>query len=72
MDDSFLQVCQPHTNQSGYLEDFCDGLMLKEHPLFGQDKDAIQIFLYYDDVEMCNPLGSKKTVHKLGKCLTIA
>ena len=66
----FLQVCQPHTNRCGYLEDFCDGLMLKEHPLFQLDKEALQIFLYYDDVEMCNPLGSKKTVHKLGEGLT--
>ena len=21
---------------------------------------------YYDDLEICNPLGSKKSVHKLG------
>ena len=57
----FLQACQPHTNRSGY---FCDRLMLKEHPLFQLDKEALQIFLYYDHVEMCNSLGSKKTVHK--------
>ena len=41
--------------------------MHMEHPLFREDQKALQIFLYYDDVEMCNPLGSKKTVHKMGK-----
>jgi hypothetical protein len=42
----------------------------KKHLLFGQDQTALQICLYYDDVEMCNPLGIKKTVHQLGMWLT--
>ena len=25
-----------------------------------------QIFLYHDDVEVCNPIGSKRVIHKLG------
>lgn len=28
--------------------------------------DALQIFLYYDELEICNPLGSKVKIHKLG------
>lgn len=27
----------------------------------------LQINIYYDDAEVCNPLGSKSKVHKLGK-----
>ena len=23
-------------------------------------------FLYYDDLELCNPLGSRRTIHKIG------
>jgi hypothetical protein len=66
IDGVFEEVCNSHQNKDGYLEDLCDGTMTKKHPLFGQDLTALQICLYYDDVEMCNPLGSKKTVHKLG------
>ena len=25
-----------------------------------------QIFLYYDELELCNPLGSRRGVHKIG------
>lgn len=28
---------------------------------------ALQIFFYYDDVEVCNPFGSKAKLHKLSK-----
>lgn len=24
------------------------------------------MFLYYDDLELCNPLGSRRTIHKIG------
>ena len=24
------------------------------------------MFLYYDDLELCNPLGSRRSVHKIG------
>ncbi len=46
--------------------DFCDGSLYKEHPLFSMHKDALQIVIYYDDVEVVNPLGSYRGVHKLG------
>ena len=49
------------------MEDFCDGKTYKEHPLFSSNPTALQIMLYYDDVEICNPLGSRAKVHKLGK-----
>ena len=44
---------------------FCDGSFYKNHPLFRQYPDALQVLLYYDDVELCNPLGSKIKKHKL-------
>ena len=48
------------------LSDFCDGMYFKDHKLFNHHKNALQIMLYYDDVEICNPLGSHTKVHKLG------
>ena len=47
------------------LGDYCDGELFATSELFQDDPCALQIQLYYDELELCNPLGSKK--HKLGK-----
>ena len=49
------------------MGDYCDGDLFKSHPLFGEDPCALQIQLYYDEVEFCNPIGSRRGVHKLGE-----
>ena len=48
------------------MGDFCDSQAYKDNSLFQEDKSALQIQLYYDDVEAVNPLGSNTKVHKLG------
>ena len=53
-------------HQDGKIEDFCDGERYKNHPLFSKDASALQIIAYYDEVEICNPLGSHVKQHKLG------
>ena len=53
----------------GFLVDYCDGETFKKHPLFSVRKGALQLLFYYDDLEICNPLGSKRTVHKIGVTL---
>ena len=40
--------------------------MYKSHPLFSSTL-SLEILAYYDDVEVCNPLGSRAEKHKLGK-----
>ena len=49
------------------LCDFCDGSYFSTHTLFGSTPNALQILFYYDDIEMCNPLGSHVKKHKLDK-----
>lgn len=56
-----------HTRSDGLLEDYCDGTQFKQHPLFCNHPKSLQIMLYFDEVEVCNPLGSKVNTHKLGK-----
>ena len=52
---------------SGSLqEDFCDGTLFRDHPLFSSDPLALQILAYFDELEVCNPLGSHIKKHKLG------
>lgn len=44
----------------------CDGKHYQEHPLYQAHPDALQLQLFYDDMEVVNPLGSKTKKHKLG------
>lgn len=52
--------------EGGYFNSYGDGNYVKSHPIFKDDKQALMIIVYYDDVEIANPLGSKCKVHKLG------
>ena len=61
-----FQVESGHKSESEFLEDYCDGEAFTSHPLFSVQFNALQIFFYYDDIEVCNPLGSKAKIHKLG------
>jgi hypothetical protein len=48
------------------MVDLCDGSFHKNHPLYLEHPLSLQIMLYYDDLEVCNPLGSCAGIHKLG------
>lgn len=47
------------------LTDYGDGLYFKEHLFFREHPDALRLHLYEDEFEIVNPLGSKRTKHKL-------
>ena len=51
------------------MRDYCDGSHYLNHPIFSKDNNALQIQLYYDEMDVCNPIGSKSGVHKLGEFL---
>ena len=48
------------------MQDFCDGVHYASHPLFKKDSHALQIVAYYDELKICNPLGSQVKKNKLG------
>ena len=54
---------QLHHKDTTTLTDFSNGSLFNEHPFFSNDPRAIQLLLYYDDVNVCNPLTNKP--HKL-------
>ena len=62
-----LQVFRSHARSDGLLADFCDGSIFKDHQLFQAHRDALQFLVYFDELEVCNPLGSHANMHKLGK-----
>ena len=49
---------------AGYLEDFNDGIFVRYHPLFSTDENALKLLIYYDDVNVANPMTNK--IHSLG------
>lgn len=55
-----------HQRSDGLIGDFCDAAAYRTHPLFSLYHQALQIMLYYDDLEVCNPIGSRAKIHKLG------
>jgi len=59
-------VLLPHARNDELLSDYCDGTLYKSHELYQQSPQALQLIMYFDELEVCNPLGAQKCVHKLG------
>lgn len=52
------------SNDKDYTH-FIDGEVYKNHPFFKENESAIQLQIYFDEFEVCNPLGSRSGVHKI-------
>ena len=63
-------MCTHRQTSTDVLSDYCDGKCFREHPLFSVDPMALQLILYYDELELCNPLGSRRKKHKIGMLFT--
>ena len=58
-----MQVSKSATD--GTIADYVDGDVVKRNDILS-DENSLSVILYYDEVELCNPIGSKKKKHKLG------
>lgn len=56
-----------HSRTDGLIADYCDGSFVKNHPYFQRNPNALQLVMYFDEVEICDALASHKGQHKLGK-----
>ena len=66
----YMQVMRTHpSNNSDHISDFCDGSFFKNHLLFSTEPNGFQIVAYFDKLEVCNPLGSRSGINKLGNPL---
>lgn len=61
-----VENCKQRIHADGKIQDFCDGTIFANHPIFSSDEHALQIIAYYDELEICNPLGSHIKKRKLG------
>ena len=55
-----------HTRTDGLIGDYCDGWFLKNDPYFQSNANALQLVLYFDEIEVWDALASHKGQHKLG------
>ena len=62
----FFKIGNPHTRNDGLLRNYCDGDIFRQHPVFSCDPKALQLILYFDEFEVCNPPGSSANKHKIG------
>lgn len=62
-----MQVMCGHKRTDGVVGDYCDSEHFSSHDLWSNDPLALQIFLYFDELEVCNPLGASRKLHKIGK-----
>ena len=63
----FSMVSNPpeNCNKNGYLRDIVNGSLFRTHPLFSVKPTALQLILYSDEIEICNPLGPHASMNKL-------
>lgn len=66
MSDVMEEVQVGHISSEGIYRDFCDGRYVQCHPILKQDHQMLQLSFYFDELEVANPLGSKRGKHKLG------
>ena len=59
------QVLADHTSEDSVYRDFCDGSYVKNHVTF-QHSYRLLLSFYFDELEVANPLGSKRGKDKLG------
>ena len=60
-----VEQCPLRVRSDGLIEDYCDGNRFKSHPLFSKDPRALQIIAFFDELELCNPLGTHVKKRKL-------
>ena len=61
-----LILTQPNYARHGFLSNICNGSIFRNHPTFRENSQSLQLILYYDDLEICNPLGKGAGLHKVG------
>lgn len=63
------EILTCRASQDGAYRDYCDGSFIKNHEMFQQNDEILQLVFYFDELEVANPLGSKRGKHKLGKMI---
>jgi hypothetical protein len=61
------EVMNGHMEETDMLlGDYCDGEKHKSHSVYMVDHSHLQLGIYFDELELCNPLASRRTKLKIG------
>ncbi|XP_045210242.2 uncharacterized protein LOC123561730 [Mercenaria mercenaria] len=61
-----IATCARTPNNNGFYNVLSGGSIFINNALFHTNSNALQIILYFDDLEICNPMNKKAGSHKLG------
>ena len=59
-----LKVFRGHQWRENLLNDYSGGSVYNSHEQFSKDHTALKLIIYYDDVEIYNPMGSRAKKYK--------
>lgn len=62
---AYFDYNENHKCVDGVYERFCCSKQFESNDFFKSNRNALQIVFATDDCEICNPLGSKKNLHKI-------
>lgn len=64
----YQKMCADYVNCNDpeVIDCFLKSNSAKANPVLKDHPDALRVILYYDDLEVCNPLGSASAKYKLG------
>lgn len=60
---SLVEDCRPAL--SNILRSYKDGFAFKNSSMFSTNSTTLRLHMYIDDFEVCNPIGSRRSIHKL-------
>lgn len=60
------QIYSSHVSTDGVYRDMCDGSVCTNNPTVLCNPTCLILIAYYDEIELCNPLGSASKKNKLG------
>lgn len=63
--DCLSHLMQPDLSCGAFMGDHCDGRLYKEKESILAESPCIDIFMYTDDFEVCNPIGAYRKKHKI-------
>ena len=60
-----LILKQPLRTTENYYYDVCDGSLNRNDQYFRDHPEALMLIIFHDELEICNPLGSRAIKHKV-------
>jgi hypothetical protein len=66
-DETYLhqKKSNPYKAEKDVVKDVRDGINFQNNSYFVKNPEAVPLLIFQDELEVCNPIGSGKTKHKI-------